>query len=167
MNILDIVIIVVGMVFCIRGFLKGFVHELFTLGIMVLGLSGALLFFRPLGAALQETFRNRDLSLILSFFIIFVAIALFLVIMRNALIGLIDRINLSDIDHLLGILVGLLEGLLLCGVILLFLENHPVLNIERIIASSRLYPHIKSIFMLLVRVLPETVRTPFLRVIGL
>jgi membrane protein required for colicin V production len=167
MNILDIVIIVVGLVFCIRGFLKGFVHELFMLGILVLGLSGALLFFRPLGSAMQETIRNQDLSLILAFFIIFAAIALFLVILRNALIGLIERINLSDMDYLLGILVGLLEGLLLCSVILLFLENHPVLKIDRIIASSRLYPHIKSIFMLLTRVLPEAVRTPFFRVLGL
>ncbi len=167
MNILDILIIIVTLVFCIRGFLKGFVHELFTLGIIVLGLSGGLLFFRPLGNALQGTLRNQDLSLILAFFIIFIGTALFLVIVRNTLIGLVDRINLTDIDYLLGILVGLVEGLLLCGVLLVFLENHPVLGMDRIIESSRLYPHIKSIFMLLVRVLPEALRAPVFRVLGL
>ncbi|MFW6181374.1 MAG: CvpA family protein [Spirochaetota bacterium] len=167
MNVLDILIIIVVVVFCIRGFLKGFVHELFTLGILVLGLAGGLLFFRPLGAALQTTLRNQDLSLILAFFIIFIAVALFLVIVRNALIGLVDRANLADIDYLLGILVGLLEGLLVCGVLLLFLERHPVLGIERIIASSLLYPHIKDVCVLLARALPEAVRAPVSRVLGL
>jgi membrane protein required for colicin V production len=166
MNVIDFCIIVVVIIFCIRGFLKGLVHELFTLGIIILGLTASLLFFRPLGLALQKSLGNRDLSFILAFFIIFAGIAIFFIILRNALIGLIDRVNLTDIDYVLGIVIGMVEGVLLCSIILIFLENHPVLGIDRMVASSLLHPHIKGIFLFLSGLLPESIRLPFYRVLG-
>lgn len=167
MNLLDFCIIAVVIVFCIRGFLKGFVHELSTLGILVVGLSAALLFFRPLGRTLQRSLGNQDLSFILAFFILFAAVAVFFIVLRNALIGLIDRVHLTDVDYLLGIVIGLLEGVLLCSVLLVFLENHPVLGIDRMVASSLLHPHIRGMFLYLSGLLPDAVRVPFYRVLGI
>ncbi len=166
MNFIDLIIIILVVALCIRGYLKGFINELFSLGIVILGLIGAFLFYRPLSAVL-EGHMNTDLALIISFFIILVAIAIVLIIIRNTVTLMVDRINLTDIDYLLGVIIGFVKGMLLCGFIFIFLKNHPVFNIDVIISKSRLYPLIERLFLSIVSILPITVESFILRILGI
>jgi len=166
LNFIDLIIIILVVALCIRGYLKGFINELFSLGIVILGLIGAFLFYRPLSAVL-EGHMNTDLALIISFFIILVAIAIVLIIIRNTVTLMVDRINLTDIDYLLGVIIGFVKGMLLCGFIFIFLKNHPVFNIDVIISKSRLYPLIERLFLSIVSILPITVESFILRILGI
>jgi len=165
-NFIDLIIIILVVALCIRGYLKGFINELFSLGIVILGLIGAFLFYRPLGAVLKG-YMNTDIALIVSFFIVLLAIAIALVIIRNTVTLIVDRINLTDIDYLLGVVVGFVKGVLLCGLIFIFLDHHPVFNIDVIISKSRLYPVIERLFLSSVSVLPNTVESFALRILGI
>ncbi len=167
MNFIDLIIIILIIALCIRGYLKGFINELFSLGIVIFGLIGAFLFYRPLSAVLKNYMENTDLTLIVSFFIILVAVAVVLIIIRNTVTLIVDRINLTDIDYLLGVAVGFVKGVLLCGLIFIFLKHHPVFNIDIIIAKSRLYPFIERLFLSIVSILPDTVASFTLGLLGI
>jgi membrane protein required for colicin V production len=116
MNFIDIIIIILVLILCIRGYLKGFINELFSLLIIGVGLVGAFLFYRPLSEVFLEFMESSDVALVLSFFALFILISIFLIIIRNIVVQFVDRLNLTDIDALLGVIVGLLKALVLCAV---------------------------------------------------
>ncbi|MBN2324652.1 MAG: CvpA family protein [Spirochaetes bacterium] len=155
MNFIDVIIIVLVVVFCIKGFLRGFLRELFSVLIFVLGLVGAFLFYRALNTVMSVLIENEDLSLILSFAAIFVGITILLVLVRNTLIRFTDKLNFSDVDHVLGVVIGLFKGVLVCGAVFIFLYNHPVLKLDRAIDRSTLFPLLERMFMALFSLLPD------------
>jgi membrane protein required for colicin V production len=167
MNLIDIIIIIFAIVLCIRGYLRGFINEVFSLLIIICGLIGAFLFYRPLSETFMEFIGSRDLSMILAFFAIFIFITIVLIIIRNMLIRVIDRLNLTDIDNILGVVVGLIKGLLICGVILVFLKNHPVFRIDEMIGRSSLFPYLEKIFISLIALLPERIMVFINKVLGI
>ena len=167
MNFIDILIIIVVVVFCIKGFLRGFLKELFSVLIIVLGLVGAFLFYRTVNGVMSTIIENDDLSLILSFASLFVAITILLVIIRNTLMKFVDSLNFSDIDHVLGVVLGLFKGVLICGAVLIFLYNHPILHLDRAIQRSLLFPLLARIFTALLSVMPERIVAPAYLILGL
>jgi len=167
MNVIDLIIIIIIVALCIRGYLKGFINELFSLGIIIFGLIGAFLFYRSFSMVVQSFIQNSDLSLIFSFFVIFIAISIILIIVRNTVINIIDRVNLTDFDYILGVIIGLFKGILLCGIIFIFLKNHPVFKIEVIILKSRLFPLIERVCMSFISLLPQSLTTIIDKILGI
>ena len=167
MNFIDVIIIIVVVIFCIKGFLRGFLKELFSVLIIVVGLIGAFLFYRALNGVMNTLIENGDLSLILSFAAIFVGITILLVIIRNTLLRFVDTLNFFDIDHVLGVVIGLFKGILICGAALIFLYNHPVLNLDRAIGRSTLFPLLARVFTALLSLLPERVLATAYFILGL
>lgn len=167
MNFIDVVIIILVVIFCIKGFLRGFLKELFSVLIIVLGLVGAFLFYRALDTIMSVLIVNADLSLILSFAAIFIGITILLVIMRNTLIRFTDTLNFSDVDHVLGVVIGLFKGVVVCGAVFVFLYNHPVLNLDRAIDRSVLFPLLARMFMALLSLLPARVLATAYLILGI
>jgi membrane protein required for colicin V production len=167
MNVIDILIILIFIFFCIKGFIKGFVHELFSLLIIVLGLIISFLFYRPLGSIVFDYMKNRELSLILSFLSIFLLITVILLVLRNRVLDLVDDLNLSDIDRFLGLFIGMGKGFLLSSTFLVFLTNHPVMDIDSVISNSLFYPIIERVFFSFLSLLPEHVSGKVMRVLGI
>lgn len=154
MNFIDVIIIILVIILCIRGYLKGFVNELFSLLILGLGLFGAFLFYQPLSVVFLEFVDNVDVALVFSFFALFILISIFLIIIRNVIVQFVDRLNLTDIDSLLGVVVGLLKALVLCGVVFVFLRYHPVFRIDESIERSFIYPYLERILIAFLSLFP-------------
>jgi membrane protein required for colicin V production len=167
MNFIDVIIIILVVIFCIKGFLRGFLKELFSVLIIVLGLVGAFLFYRLLDTVMSVLIENEDLSLILSFAAIFIGITILLVIVRNTLIRFTDTLNFSDVDHVLGVVIGLFKGVLICGAVFVFLYNHPVLKLDRAMDGSILFPLLERIFMALLSLLPDRAATTAYLILGI
>jgi membrane protein required for colicin V production len=167
MNFIDVIIIILIVIFCIKGFLRGFVKELFSLLIIVLGLVGAFLFYRTLNTVMSVVIENEDLSRILSFAAIFVGITIILVIIRNTLVRFMDTLNFADVDHVLGVVLGLFKGVLICGAVLVFLVNHPVLRLDRAIGRSALFPYVDRVFMALLSLLPDRILATAYLILGI
>jgi uncharacterized membrane protein required for colicin V production len=167
MNLIDVVILVIAAALAIRGYMKWFVHEVFMLGIVVFGSLGGVLLFRPLADEIQVFLRNRDLALILSFFAVFIGVAVVLVIIRNAVVSVVDRVHLTDVDFILGIAAGILKSVLISGIILIFLKYHPFLNLDVLIGESLLYPRLERVFILFVELFPTSIEGFVFRVLGM
>jgi membrane protein required for colicin V production len=167
MSFIDVIIVILVIIFCVKGFLRGFIKELFSILIIVLGLLGAFLFYRTLNDVISLFFENQDLSLIISFVLIFVGITILLVIIRNTLLKFVDTLNFADVDHILGIILGIVKGVLVCGVIFIFLKNHPVLRLDRAIARSVIFPYIERMFMAIISLLPERILATAYLILGI
>jgi membrane protein required for colicin V production len=166
MNFVDILAIILILILCIRGYLKGFVNEIFSLLIIVLGLTGAFILYRPLGTVFLDFIENTDIALVFAFFSIFILITIFLIILRNILVQFIERLNLTDADSILGIIIGLVKGVLLLGIVLVFLKHHPVFRIDELIGRSFFYPYLESLIVSLVSLLPENAALIMGRILG-
>ena len=60
-------------------------------------------------------------------------------------------------DALLGVVVGLLKALMLCGVLFVFLKNHPVFRIDESIDRSLIYPYLERILIAILSLFPDRV----------
>ena len=167
MNFIDIIILVLVLILCIRGYLKGFINELFSLLIIGLGLLGAFLFYRPLSEVFLEFVDNSDVALVFSFFALFILISIFLIIIRNVIVQFVDRLNLTDMDALLGVIVGLFKALILCGVVFVFLKHHPVFRIDESIERSFIYPYLERVLVAFISIFPGQVSLLLYRILGI
>ncbi len=167
MNFIDVIIIILVLILCIRGYLKGFINELFSLLIIGLGLLGAFLFYRPLSEVFLEFVESNDVALVFSFFALFVLISIFLIIIRNMVVQFVDRLNFTDMDALLGVVVGLLKALILCGVVFVFLKYHPVFRIDESIERSLIYPYLERILVVFISLFPDRVSVLLYRILGI
>jgi membrane protein required for colicin V production len=167
MNGIDIVIVVVAVLFCLKGYFHGFINEIFSLVIIAAGLFFAFLFYRPVADALVEVVANRDLSLILSFAGIFICAAIMLFFVRNGLLRVVENVNFTDADSALGAIVGLFKGFVLCGFVFMFLKNHAVLNLEKRIGGSLIYPYVERTTLALISLLPGSSETFVRKLLGI
>jgi len=166
MNIIDICILFVLLVLCIKGYVKGFIHEVFSLMIILFGIIVSLLFYRPVSSALGIFIENSDLSLVLSFIALFILTTIVLVIIRNALSSIVESLNITDVDSVLGLLIGALKGVLLSSFLLVFFNYHRVLRLNRVIEASFFYPYFERFLLAILSLLPDTIYSTILRFLG-
>jgi membrane protein required for colicin V production len=167
MNAVDIVIVAFALFFCIKGYFHGFVNELFSFVILTAGLVLSFLFCNPVARVLAAFVENKDLVLILAFVGIFISVTLVLLVIRNTLLNVIERVNMNDADSIFGALIGLFKGALLCGIVFIFLKNHKVLHLDQSIRGSLIFPFLERIVTALILLLPERVVGIARRVLGL
>jgi membrane protein required for colicin V production len=166
MNVFDVIVIGCVLFFCVKGYYHGFVNEIFSLVILAAGLVLSILFCRPAAGILAEFVENRDLALILAFVGIFIVVTLVLLVIRNTLLNIIERVNMTDADSIIGALIGLFKGVLLCGLVSIFLKNHKVLHLEEPIRGSLIYPVLERAVTPLLLMLPDRVFDVARRVLG-
>ncbi len=115
-NYFDIAVIAILSLFAVRGMLRGFVKEIFSL-IGLVGSIWAAYHYYPLVATYLTFFENEMWRNVAAYFIIFAAgmivINVFIVLTQ----GVLSLSFLSWLDKLLGFGFGLCKGLLICSII--------------------------------------------------
>jgi len=167
MNIVDIIVVVIILVFIIRGYLKGFVNEVFSLLIIAGSLVASFLLYRPLSNITSNFLNSKELSIFLSFIAVFVLTAIFLILVRNLFISLLENLNLTDIDSLLGLVIGFIKGGLILTFVLMFFAFRNILKTADLIRSSYFFPYFEKSYSFLLLVLPERISVLINRFIGL
>ncbi len=148
MNWLDVVWLIVIAFFLVRGAMKGLFRELFGLLGVFVGLIVAVKYSEEVANAIrgQVATLSPQVAKGISFAIIFIGIALI-----GGLIGLVFYKMLKDspakgIDRVGGLILGVLEGGVVCSVILIFLTISPLAeNVERWKKSSSMSPSLMKI----------------------
>jgi len=106
----------------------------------------------------NQFLNNKDLSLVIAFLAIFIGVSISLITMRNILSNLIESLNLTEIDSILGLVVAVIKIILLVSIVLLFIESHSILGLDKIIGRSFIYTYIKRIFLAFMSILPAKIR---------
>ncbi len=148
MNVLDIIILVLLVIFTIQGFRKGLVAELSSLLALVLGVYFAFFFSDVTADFLREIFGIESKYLKLIAFVL----TLVLVIVAVAAIGkvvekIINTLMLGFFNRLTGAVFGTIKGMLILSLVLMVLNyleiGESLISKERQ-QNSRLYDEVES-----------------------
>lgn len=122
-NLLDVLVAVILLIFLARGLLRGLIREVGGLVGIMAGFALARHFQASVQPALEQLFSNTKVAGVLSFLLIFaltfVAVALLIFALHKFM-----TITLTVwIDHFLGALAGLAKGLLLMTLVFFLLQE--------------------------------------------
>lgn len=149
MNYIDIILGVLLIIAAIRGFRKGFIIELASLAALVLGIWGAIHFSHLTAGYIADTFDYQSAHLgLISFFITFIVIVIVIHILGNALNQIVDVLALGLINHLAGLLFGVVKTAVILSVLLFIFDRadenaHLIPKEDK--ENSRVYEPLKNL----------------------
>jgi len=135
---LDIVFIVIILIFTVRCAIRGFISELMSMAAIVLGMLASLIFYKNGGVFVSEKFKiaNVVLSEIIAFILIFLIVFLVIKILERILKDIIEGIKMGKADRFLGIIFGMLEGVVVVGLVLFIMNVQPLFDPSGIFEKS-------------------------------
>ena len=124
MNYIDLVLGILLLLAAFRGFSKGFVAEVASLAALILGVWGAIHFSYFTSDFIVDTFDYHPDHLgLISFFITFVVIVVFVHIIGKVVDNIISAVALGFLNRLAGILFGVVKSALILSVLLLIFDE--------------------------------------------
>ena len=152
MNLLDIGLVVVMLLFLVRGIFRGFIEEVAGLVGVLGGLWLAGHFHVPLGDLLLPYIKDPVWAKMVAFAVILCAALLGVA----ALVSLLNKffaLTFTDwINHLFGGCVGLLKGLVICALAVALLQAF--MPDAPFMVESQVRPHITKVSEMLMQMLP-------------
>ena len=142
MNYLDIIIGIILIIFALGGLKNGIIREAFSLAAFIGGIYGAIKLSDMVGQWLGKLINvNEDLMSVISFIVVFIALALIINWLGNVIAGIIESVSLGFIDKLGGVAFGIAKGFLLVGIIILLLDFFGIKDIlnKETCENSKLY----------------------------
>lgn len=160
-NGLDVLLVVIGLWFVLRGFMTGIIRSVASILGIVLGFVTAAygaVFAAPFLAPLVQ---NATLALVVAFFLIFFSIYVAMYLVGVTLNSVFKMLKLGWLDMALGGVFGLLKGLILACILVFILTfalppQHPFLK------DSSLYPLVSQLSREIGAFAPEELRGKFM-----
>jgi membrane protein required for colicin V production len=119
MNLVDILVWVILLIFAVKGFMKGLVREVCSLLGLVVGGWSAFSYCRSLAEVLQPHIPlSHTVTLFLSFGLIFLALGLAFIFLGYLLTALLKIILLGSLNRIGGVFLGVLQGALVLCILL-------------------------------------------------
>ncbi len=138
LGILDVVFFVLIFAAAVRSALRGFVSEVGAVAALVLGLAGGLLLSEPLAGVLAKQFGPSMWNRLIAFLILFLGLYVVVKLVENVLHAVIERLNLDCLDRVLGFFLGIAEGILVVGVVVVVLSWQPFFDLHELLSGSLL-----------------------------
>ncbi len=124
MNVIDLFFVIIIILLGIRGLIRGLVKEIFGLGAIIFGILFAHLYYQTLGYYLSTYLKmSYSAANVFSFFIIFFAVYLIILVAGTVISGVLKTISLGFLDRIFGFLFGALKAVLFIVLLDLVAEN--------------------------------------------
>ncbi len=148
MNILDIILLICFVPAVIQGFRKGFISQVIAIISIIAGVWLSVQFASPVAAWLAQYIQGSEQVLkVVSFALIFIAVAAGLAILGKLIEGTVKLIMLGWLNRLLGVIFSLIKAGLIVGlVIMAFCSLNNTFNFvsEETLSQSVLFPPLKN-----------------------
>ena len=148
MNILDIIIGIILLLFAFAGLRKGLIIEAFYLASIIIGLYGAMFFSDAMSEWLSELINVAPEYLaLIAFILTFIVFMVLIRFVGRIISGLVEAIHLGFIDKIGGFIFGIIKGALLLSILIMVLN---MFNVSDAInkdtrKKSSLYPRVENI----------------------
>lgn len=160
MNWVDVAVAVILALATFSSLRAGFLRQAFTIIGFVVGIYGALTHRETVAAALASAVGNAALASVVAFFLIFAAVWFASAVLASMAYAGLKASGLAWADHLLGMLLGLMAGLLLTVGLLLLLSRVPLTSLNDAVGQSILaslifeaLPHLRQLLPADLRIL--------------
>lgn len=157
-NWLDVAFIVIVLLTLVLGVVKGLCRQVIGIAAVVVGLIAAAMYYQRVAGRLGSAFLTEKWAQLVSFFAIFIAILL-LGWLISFLVSKLVKGPLKLIDRLLGGVLGLIKGVLICGVIVMAFLIFPVKR--ETVMTSRLAPYCYWLTKGMVQLIPQDLKNKF------
>ena len=148
MNILDIILLICFVPAVVQGFRKGFISQVIAIISIIAGVWLSVQFASPVTACLAQYIQGSEQVLkVVSFALIFIAVAAGLAILGKLIEGTVKLIMLGWLNRLLGVIFSLIKAGLIVGlVIMAFCSLNNTFNFvsEETLSQSVLFPPLKN-----------------------
>ncbi|HRZ64783.1 MAG TPA: CvpA family protein [Spirochaetia bacterium] len=136
MNGLDWVLAAIVLLLGLRCLFRGFVAEILSVAAYAVGLLAAVLLYRRAGAFVREELGVETLPEVLGFAAVFLLAFLVVKLLERALNEALESSRLEAADRILGLVLGLGEGLLAATLILIVLQAQPLFDLGKLLGGS-------------------------------
>jgi membrane protein required for colicin V production len=158
LNSLDIVLIAILLVTLVLGLIKGFARQIIGILAVIAGLVLGAAYYGQAAWVFHRIISSTVVSNFLGFFSIFL-----LVLLLGWLIGLLFSKLMKGpfafINHVMGGVLGLLKGVLICGILVFALLVFEVK--KESIQGSRIAPYCFTVTKAVVQLIPKDLKTKF------
>ena len=158
LNWLDIILLIILVITLILGIWKGLIRQLVGLLAVIFGVVLAWMFYDQAGSLFKPLVTDDSIAHFIGFFIIF-SIILLIGWIISRLFSKALKGSFKMINHILGGLVGLLKGGLICGVLAFALLVFPV-NIKAL-KNSLLAPYCLKMAVGVIELVPKDIKNKF------
>lgn len=135
----DVFFIVVIMILALIAAAKGFVKEFFGKAAIVLGIACSVFFYGRLSPYVGQYVKNAVFSQIVSFLLIFIVVYLIVKIIQHLVAKIFSSEIMGGLDHSLGFLWGIAEGLTLVALLIVLMCGQPWIDFSRLLKNSFFY----------------------------
>ncbi len=157
-NGLDIVVIIILLVTLVLGLVKGLVRQVIGVAAVIAGLILAARYYPQVAGVFGRAFASGKWASIIAFAVIFVVVLLVGGLVAFLVCKLLCG-PLKFADHLFGGVLGLVQGVLISGVIVFALLAFPV-N-KPLLTESRLAPYCYWLTKAMVQIIPQDLKNKF------
>ncbi|HZX09612.1 MAG TPA: CvpA family protein [Acidobacteriota bacterium] len=157
-NWLDVILLIILIITVILGLIKGLVRQLIGILAVIVGVILAMAYYPYVSKAVKPLFSNEALAQFLGFLIIFV-VTLILGWIIGRLFSKAMKGSLKFLNHLFGGGLGLIKGILICGIIVFALLVFPVEN--KALEESELAPYCLKVTQAAVDLIPLELKEKF------
>lgn len=127
MNLLNILIWAILIIFMIKGFMKGLISEVCSLLGLVMGIWAAFTYYPFLSAVIRQYIHlPHYVSSVISFIVIFLALGFLFFFLGRLLTVIFKVILLGGLNRVGGVIFGFLQGALLLCLLLFLGTTRPV-----------------------------------------
>jgi len=164
MSYFDIILLAIVAGFGLFGLWVGLVHTIFSLLGTLVGLFIASRYYEPMADWLMGvTGWSGNFSKVLMFIVAFILIAKLVSIvfwLLEKVLGIFTKLPIvSGINHILGGLFGLFEGVIILGIIFFFIARFPVgQNFMNMVDNSLVVPYLVQPIKILMPLIPNAVK---------
>lgn len=143
---IDIIFLIIAGVLAVRGLFKGLIRELFSFGALVAGLLIAMALSGKVSEVFTSQFGSHSWNKGLSFFIVFILVFIALKFVERIILKMMEETAAFGVDKGLGLLLGLLEGIVICSLLTYFIDTQTLFNTDKLLSGSFFVPFFVKIF---------------------
>ena len=125
MNVLDLIIGVILLIFAIAGLRKGLIIEAFYLASFIVGIYGAMFFSDAVAVWMSDFVKaDGDIIAIIAFILTFIGVMVLVRFLGRMISNLVEAICLGLIDKIGGFIFGLFKGALIVSIFIMIMKDY-------------------------------------------
>jgi len=143
LGILDYIFLALIIISSLRGAFRGMIQELISLAALFISLLLSAVFYPDGSQWLRSRSSLENGADFIAFIVIFIVAFILFKLIQKGIVYLINETPFEGMDKLLGFFFGLLEGILICFLLVYIVDFQNLIDLGRLTEKSVIMPYLE------------------------